>query len=907
MIPLQLKIRNFLSYGQQTETIDFTPHRLICLTGKNGHGKSAMLDAITWALWGQARKIAGITRGDEHLIRLGESSMTVTLDFSCNNQRYRITRDFSVALNKKGLTQLHLGLFRDDLDAYVSLSEKNIRDTQEKLDGIIGLDYETFINSVFLRQGQANEFSKKSPLERKEVLSALLGLSRYEELRKRALELQRGYLKEEELLSHLTKSLTDELAVKQEVTAQAEAIEKELARITETEKDYKLHHDLLVLKQQENTYAQTTLALAVQSQEQQTRVYEQQRDNLITLLGERRGFQRRKDALDVAALTAAHETAVKNLAACETLKATQMSVREKFYAISAKRQKRLELIQTELQAESQAATNQLNLARFEAERAENSLVEVNKKIANLETQNRDMEKKKAELQHALSQQAAVNTRAETIERKIIRATRFAERWELRKQRNIETETTARIRYQNLTTHGSVCPLCTQALPEKQRGLLIKQAEKNARLHAHQHTRLEKLLKQLHAQKELDKSVFKKLVLEKEQLIQHNQQFVQIAEQLVLNSRELEILTEHRAGELTQATLKKELLVQAQTRHNTAAAALKLAPTQDPALCTLTREVVTLEEQIQLLEKSISNVNESTLRAEIARINEQQKAVTLLSHEQAQNRRRAHDIIAIIRELRINTREQEALKTTITKLTPLVSELLANNEQLQKIRKELERLQLNKQLLFEQKGALSRQLAVFGKRARELEDQQKRLVQLKELIEDHQLLAQALSKNGIQALIIEQAVPELESEANTLLARLTDNQAQVMFESLRDLKSGGSKETLDIKISDAMGTRPYELFSGGEAFRIDFALRIALSKLLARRAGTSLQTLIIDEGFGSQDEEGLALIQEALHVIQEDFEKIIVVSHLPAMKHQFPTNFVVRKGTEGSTVTVVEQG
>ena len=57
---------------------------------------------------------------------------------------------------------------------------------------------------------------------------------------------------------------------------------------------------------------------------------------------------------------------------------------------------------------------------------------------------------------------------------------------------------------------------------------------------------------------------------------------------------------------------------------------------------------------------------------------------------------------------------------------------------------------------------------------------------------------------------------------------------------------------------------HELFSGGEAFRIDFALRIAISKLLARRAGTALQTLIIDEGFGSQDEEGLAHIMEALY-------------------------------------------
>ena len=113
--------------------------------------------------------------------------------------------------------------------------------------------------------------------------------------------------------------------------------------------------------------------------------------------------------------------------------------------------------------------------------------------------------------------------------------------------------------------------------------------------------------------------------------------------------------------------------------------------------------------------------------------------------------------------------------------------------------------------------------------------------------------------------------------------------------------------VDIKISDTMGIRPYELFSGGEAFRIDFALRIAISKFLARRSGTSLQTLIIDEGFGSQDEEGLTHLMDAIYDIQDDFEKIIIVSHLPSMKSQFPTNFFVQKEADGSIVSVFEQG
>ena len=90
MIPIKLQIKNFLSYGSETQTIDFAPYQLICLSGKNGHGKSALLDAITWALWGQARKISGVTKADDGLLKIGQASMMVALDFECNAQKDKL-------------------------------------------------------------------------------------------------------------------------------------------------------------------------------------------------------------------------------------------------------------------------------------------------------------------------------------------------------------------------------------------------------------------------------------------------------------------------------------------------------------------------------------------------------------------------------------------------------------------------------------------------------------------------------------------------------------------------------------------------------------------------------------------------------------------------------------------------
>src|SRR3989339_704197 len=137
MIPLKLILKNFLSYGDNSQEVNFEPYSLICLSGKNGHGKSALLDAITWALWGQARKIGGVSRSDEALIRLGQQEMCVVFDFMCNQQRYTVRRELSF-YHGKAKVVLDLGYFHESEQKLVPLTEKTVRLTQEKIDQVIG-------------------------------------------------------------------------------------------------------------------------------------------------------------------------------------------------------------------------------------------------------------------------------------------------------------------------------------------------------------------------------------------------------------------------------------------------------------------------------------------------------------------------------------------------------------------------------------------------------------------------------------------------------------------------------------------------------------------------------------------------------------------------------------------------
>ena len=165
------------------------------------------------------------------------------------------------------------------------------------------------------------------------------------------------------------------------------------------------------------------------------------------------------------------------------------------------------------------------------------------------------------------------------------------------------------------------------------------------------------------------------------------------------------------------------------------------------------------------------------------------------------------------------------------------------------------------------------------------------------------LRDAFGKKGVPALMIEAAVPEIEASANALLSRMTSGRMHVRFNTQRETQAGELRETLDIQIADELGTRAYENFSGGEQFRVNFAIRVALSQLLARRSGTQLQTLIMDEGFGVLDAAGRERLVEAINAAQTDFQRILVVTHIEELKDMFPVRIEVVKGVDGSEITV----
>lgn len=240
----------------------------------------------------------------------------------------------------------------------------------------------------------------------------------------------------------------------------------------------------------------------------------------------------------------------------------------------------------------------------------------------------------------------------------------------------------------------------------------------------------------------------------------------------------------------------------------------------------------------------------------------------------------------------------AQKETIVDHRPEIQTL---EQQIQQRRQQLDQL-------ISRSGRLQQSLTQIDNLKVQHQTTEKQLQEYQKQHRIYQELTQAFGKNGIQALTIENILPQLEAEANQILARLTGNQFHVQFLTQKASKGTSKKktkliDTLDIVIADAGGTRPYETYSGGEAFRINFSVRLALAKLLAQRSGTSLQMLIVDEGFGTQDAEGCNRLVGAINAIASDFACILTVTHMPQFKEAFQTRIEVYKNEQGSSLQV----
>jgi exonuclease SbcC len=849
MIPVKLELYNFLAYCRP-EPLDLTGLHLACLAGPNGAGKSSLLDAITWALWGKAR-----SQRDDELIHGDETEMSVQLTFSLDGHLYRVMRYRS----KKGRGSTDLIIEIQDSDQWRSISENTVRASQEKIIRLLRLDYQTFINSAFLMQGRADEFTTKSPGERKAILGEILGLDAWIQYEERAKKRLRQIDEQTLQIASRLDAIQAELDREEEYQAELAHAQENLAGLTDQVREAEARYRELenARHERDNRKAEHE---AAQREIQHAQVELQRIDNERSQHLER--LSNFEQVLSARALIEAGYNALKEA------RQTDRDLSDRLIEQADLFRQRAELEQVittaRLQLESEEAGQRSRKADFDRVIAEGSngysLPEVEGQIAELESHESERETLRLELDKVREDRATLEGQNRSLR---------SEMEALRDQRD-------RIASMN----EALCPLCGQDLSDGHRTDLVAKLEGDGTQKGNEYRANVQQIETLRAEEARITRTIQAFDTELRKLPPLRDYYTRLSERARRSEEAMEEIemVSARLAEVEKLLWAKEYATVEQTMLAEVMAELNEVGYDEKAhqrARAAMQEFEHFETQKSELERALSGAPEA------------QAAITSLDQQSSMwNERRT---------------------SGCEKLDVLAEQIDILNQQLADLghwEQELNRLRdLEGQSRYRVGAAEQKLIALEHQRARRetLLTERETLGQERVIYEE---LRQAFGKDGVPAMIIEAAIPEIEMEANQILTRMTDGRMHVRFETQREKVTGGIKETLDIKIADELGTRDYATFSGGEAFRVNFAIRLALSRLLARRAGAQLRTLIIDEGFGTQDAMGRERLVQAINAIQEEFDLILVITHIDELRDAFPARIEITKTMEGSQIELI---
>ena len=856
MIPIKLRITGFTSYRKPVE-IEFSGFDLACISGPNGAGKSSLLDAITYALYGEARK------RDEAIINTGSNKAEVQLDFEYESQIYRIVRSIT---RGKG-SQLDFMIFNPaggEQGAWKILTEQNLRATQAKIEQTLRLDYETFVNAAFFLQGKADSFATQRPADRKKILSSILGLDQwevYQEFTKTRIREAKTELEVQERKLAEIQAELDQEALKR---AEFQAAEQELKTAsTEVELQTARYQQQLAQKEKLDAQQQTVRALGGQLTAAQNRIesFERQKSERVARLQGHQNTLAR--ANEIKAAFDGYNQLLERLRQAETQA-------EQFRPIESE----LKAFRQQLEVERQRLTTTAEHLRQEEARIQRTEVDARE----LEQQRQDVGQIVTTLKQEINNAADLESLLANLETR--KKALHQENGELKARMKDLADRIAQL----AEVAEAVCPLCGQPLTAEHRAELSAELNTKGTTLGDQHRANKKAVEDAEAEEEALRQARRNLEKYKTELLQYQNEIAKI---------------DLRLAEIR----KNEQTWQAE-------GALNLAKTEK-----------LLKADNFLPETRLKIAEEEARLAELgydARAHQQLKAEEEAARPAVDEHNRLQTAQSAVEELQAGLADlNESLQAAAVEKERLEAEYDAKAAELAAAQAGLPDIDQTQAALNNAKVSVNRMQMRLGGIKQQLatiEQQKQNLITIRQdaeatrrTIRDLEQVQKAFGKDGVPAMLIEEAIPELEEQANDILSRLSDHTMSVSFPTQREFKDAkrtDKRETLDISISDGGSVRDYETFSGGEAFRINFAIRLALSRVLAKRAGAKLQTLVIDEGFGNQDTQGRQRLVEAINLIRPDFRKILIITHIEELKDFFPDRIEITKTPEGSQAEVL---
>ena len=857
MIPLLLTVENFMCYGEDVPSLNLEPVHIACISGDNGYGKTALLDAITWAIWGKAR-----AKTQDELVNVARNTMFVELDFFAGESRYRVTRTYTKGRGaSSGKSELNLSIIIGN--TVTSLMANTIRETEEKIVNLLNMDYETFINTSYLKQGDSNRFTSSRPTDRKKILADLLDLSYYERLESASKQHSRQLQNDVEVQQSVIEHKSSAVQEKELILERLETYKKESQNLLSEEQS--LSKELEDLNQKRQTLLveisnKKTMVDQIDTSEKEIGMMLVQEMRWKKELGELKILLSRSEEI---------QSTYKEYQDLRSEYGRSSTLISDFHKINAEKIVIEKTIAIEtLKLESQIS-NKSNRIKTDLQPLVDGIPKLLREINLANTALQNLEIEFSETEHLLNKANAMSEKVTILQ--------------ISNKTLLTQMSDSRNRFDMINHAEATCPLCLQSLSTGNK----------------QHIR-----DGLQSEGKTSKIEYES------------------------NLEKIQALTDRKDELITQNELQQTILVRKKTETEKIQYDLmnQLGKSEDSSieLSSLKLNLVQMEEELNSERFCSEELNRlKILDSKLKKLEDTEKNHSHLEskleslspylelHAQLQGSRdrllsvtQSVEDTKSIREAR--QLQTETWKLELVRIEKILTEEWDFDQKINLIQSKIKKVKGQSLYAVTMREQARYQIEQIVKAEEDIKSMELEIFKTNEDVQLYEELASAFGRNGIQALMIERAVPMLENTAKELLARLSDNKMTIKLELKEgriDRATGLPSEELNITISDEQGTRSYETFSGGETFRIDFAIRIAMSKLLASRSGSPLPILFIDEGFGSQDTIGQGRLIEVIQSISEDFEKIIVITHIDSMKENFDQQIEISKTEYGSVFTL----
>jgi DNA repair exonuclease SbcCD ATPase subunit len=877
VIPKRVTLENFLSYGPKTEIAFDDAEPLWVVGGPNGVGKSALFDAMTYCLYAQHR---GGGQGHEDLIRHGADKLSVSLEFAFNGADYRITRTRS----RKGRTTQAVehqvgGCWRrvPDVDGADAVAEW-ARAT-------VGLSFNAFCASVLLRQGHADDILDAKPAARLDTLKKVIGVERYEMLSQDVHEASEE--KKREL-----KRLTAERLNVEEVSEKR--VEEELAAVQRAAAARELADA-----------ARTRATLAVPQAEQWARLHAQAAD--LT----RKLADADERSLDADHIRRDHAEFVE-LSAVVPLLQRVIPLRQKvangqtklddatsrcdgLKADLDKARQCLEALRLEASQQRQAASdlaNELHTATTERDRLTGLLTVVDE-LVSVRTQADNFP---ATLDNDLAAATAAKATAAAAERAARDAE--AEIAGLLKEAKKQQKAFADVKV------GVTCSQCGQEVT-------AKHAEDERTRLASRVSTLTTAATDAKARTAAATADLESADSRVSSLTNDTARRDRVRQRRADLERSLTALggTTDPAAVRGDITRLADRLTELQARHTAARDRQQAA---DGELKTLEPRLKQQETDLQRHEADLSGLGNTlagdtaTLSGLLARLPDAWKDAADAAAPIARLKALTDDgIQQRFKDLEADTalrrewEEQQANVAQEMDAVPADARIPVDDAR---------RAQRSAERAFDESDAAHR--AAVGTHAESVRSRER----LAKLLTDittaeadarvHATLDRHLGKGGLQRELIREAEAAIVRLTQQTLANLSGGDLTVAL-----AEADGDDKAFDLLVrrgGDQEPT-PVKMLSGSQKFRVAVSVALAIGRFATGQA-RPLECVIIDEGFGSLDKDGLRAAADELNRLKDigELKRVIVVSHQEEFTDQFPVVIRLSKGDAGTTAEAVRQ-